>query len=43
MEPTLKRNIAAIFDAEAPSTEPMVKLPAPAEAEGSVAADEERG
>ena len=39
MEPTLKESIAAIFGAEAPPTEPVVKPPAPAEPEEPVAAD----
>ena len=39
MEPTLKGSIAAIFGAEAPPTEPVVKPPVPAEPEEAVAAD----
>jgi uncharacterized membrane protein (UPF0182 family) len=39
MEPTLKESIVAIFGAEAPPTEPVVKPPAPAEPEEPVAAD----
>jgi uncharacterized membrane protein (UPF0182 family) len=39
MEPTLKESLAAIFGAEAPPIEPVVKLPAPAEPEELVAAD----
>ncbi|MCD6299809.1 MAG: UPF0182 family protein [Dehalococcoidales bacterium] len=39
MEPTLKESIAAIFGAEAPPTEPVVKPPAPAEPEKPVAAE----
>jgi len=39
MEPTLKASIAAIFGAEAPPTEPVVKPPAPAEPEKPLAAD----
>ncbi len=39
MEPTLKESIAAIFGAEAPPTEPVVKPPVPAEPEEAVAAD----
>ncbi len=39
MEPTLKESIAAIFGAEAPPTEPVVKPPASAEPEKLVAAD----
>jgi uncharacterized membrane protein (UPF0182 family) len=39
MEPTLKESIAAIFGAEAPPAEPVVKPPAPAEPEEPVAAD----
>ena len=39
MEPTLKESLAAIFGAEAPLPEPVVKPPAPAEPEEPVAAD----
>ena len=39
MEPTLKESLAAIFGAEAPPIEPVVKPPAPAEPEEPVAAD----
>jgi len=39
MEPTLKEGLAAIFGAEAPLPEPVVKPPAPAEPEEPVAAD----
>jgi uncharacterized membrane protein (UPF0182 family) len=39
MEPTLKEGIAAIFGAEVPLPEPVVKPPAPAEPEEPVAAD----
>ncbi|TRZ50660.1 MAG: UPF0182 family protein, partial [Dehalococcoidia bacterium] len=39
MEPTLKESLAAIFGAEEPPTEPVVKPPTPAEPEEAVAAD----
>ncbi len=39
MEPTLEGSIAAIFGAEAPPTEPVVKPPAPALPEEAVAAE----
>ena len=39
MEPTLKEGLAAIFGAEVPLPEPVVKPPAPAEPEEPVAAD----
>ena len=39
MEPTLARSIAAIFGAEPPPTEPVVKPPAPTEPQKPVGAD----